>query len=551
MPNTIHFWLSRPADPRAWLATLLLSKSGDIETNPGPTWTCELCRKQIYRNHISLRCNSEATHWVHRTCSGLKMEDYNNDWRCRLHPPIRLTARLNSPPPTQPIRQPPTSQQQRPNSAQKSKQTLRVIQININGLRSKIAELEELASRCEADVITVQETKLKASHKTPKLQQFTPIRQDRTHKEGGGLLTCVKNNITFTPLNIPVRLNQRKTEIQISKIHLSNKKALHIVNLYIPPRCTTDPDHRTEDEDIENCLEHVTRLPNSILTGDVNAHAPLWHSPLVDHRGQLIEGIIMNSDHHTLNTDTPTRVPANNNQQPTSPDITTVTAELHRRCKWETITALTSDHLPIRTTINTKSNFRIVQHRHTYTNYNKADWSKFTEEIELNLHNIPDPTNVHAANRIITNLIKSADKHCIPKGKIKNQHKLLPEEIRAKIDIRDQMRTDDATDPRLDELNNEITTDIGNHKALLWRNHIEDDWDHRTNQHVLWKTMNGLSNKKESARNNTTVSFRHKIATTATEKATMFNKQFTNCTPHRTNRQIQVHRQNHQEIAKS
>jgi exonuclease III len=70
------------------------------------------------------------------------------------------------------------------NSRYKKKQTMRMIQININGLRSKMEELGELARRAEADMVTVQETKLTANHKTPKLNQYTPIRQDRKHKRG-------------------------------------------------------------------------------------------------------------------------------------------------------------------------------------------------------------------------------------------------------------------------------------------------------------------------------------------------------------------------------
>ena len=46
-----------------WLA-LLLTKAGDVETNPGPTtlnkkvWICDICHKQIHiRKQISIRCN--------------------------------------------------------------------------------------------------------------------------------------------------------------------------------------------------------------------------------------------------------------------------------------------------------------------------------------------------------------------------------------------------------------------------------------------------------------------------------------------------------------
>ena len=62
------------ANPLEWLA-LLLTKAGDVETNPGPTtlnkkvWICDICHKQIHvRKQISIRCN-RIEHWVHLRCA--------------------------------------------------------------------------------------------------------------------------------------------------------------------------------------------------------------------------------------------------------------------------------------------------------------------------------------------------------------------------------------------------------------------------------------------------------------------------------------------------
>ena len=65
-----RFLSCRPRGPAGWLA-LLLTKAGDVETNPGPTtlnkkvWICDICHKQIpVRKQISIRCN-RIEHWVH------------------------------------------------------------------------------------------------------------------------------------------------------------------------------------------------------------------------------------------------------------------------------------------------------------------------------------------------------------------------------------------------------------------------------------------------------------------------------------------------------
>ena len=79
--------------------------------------------------------------------------------------------------------------------------------------------------------------------------------------------------------------------------------------------------------------------------------------------------------------------------------------------------ALSSDHLTILITNKTKTNYKIQQHRRTYTNYNKANWREFTQEIEQTLANTETPQNARPATKILTNAILAAYKHHIPKGK--------------------------------------------------------------------------------------------------------------------------------------
>jgi hypothetical protein len=381
------------------------------------------------------------------------------------------------------------------------------------------------------DILVIQETKLKMTSKTPTLLNYSPIRTDRTHRIGGGLMTYIKNDIIFTNLKIPPNINTQATELQIVKIHLSNKKHLHIANIYIPPRDQNNPNI---DNDITNCLDYVTSLTNTIITADVNAHHMAWYSPTDDHRGHLIADIIDNSNHLILNKDTPTRIPAIN-QQPTSPDITTVTDHLHRHITWSTVPGLTSDHKPILIELNTKTKYKLVQLRQTYTNYKRANWTEYTKQIEDDLTDVPPPNDVHTANKILTNLILRADRHHIPKGRINNKIKLLPQEIRNSIKTRNRIRTTDPHDERLHRLNLEIDRDIENYKTDIWKEHLEGAWDHRQNTNTLWKTILGLSNKRPPPQHNRTINFQNKTAVTNQDKATAFNNQFIHTTTHKTN----------------
>ena len=181
------------------------------------------------------------------------------------------------------------------------------------------------------------------------------------------------------------------------------------------------------DTDIAYCIRHVTNIPGSILTGDVNAHSTLWYSHTDGHRGQLISDIISNSEHIILNTDTPTRVPHTTLRHATSSDITTISTTLYGRTTWHTVHTLNSDHLPIITIINTRTKYKLQQNRHSFTNYRKANWTQFTTGTEANFSDIQPPPDIHIANTIFTNIILHADKHNIPKGKTHSTWKLLPE----------------------------------------------------------------------------------------------------------------------------
>ena len=170
------------------------------------------------------------------------------------------------------------------------------------------------------------------------------------------LITLIKDDITFTNIHIPKAINTHTTELQLIKIHIGT------FHQETRRHHTTTP----WTQDITYCMRYVTNIPDSILTGDVNAHSTLWYSHTAVHRGQLIFDIISNSEHITLNTDTPTRVPHTTLQQATSPDITPISTTLYNRTTWHTIHALNFNHLPIITTINTHQIQTITKQAHIH-----------------------------------------------------------------------------------------------------------------------------------------------------------------------------------------
>ena len=166
---------SQPLEPAEWLALLIL-KAGDVESNPG------LQNRKLPPSALT----TQTTH-SHATTS------YPN------------------------------------------KKLLTLLQLNINSITNKHEELKLLVTELQPDIITIQETKLKKHNKTPQIPTYSAIRTDRANGKGGGLLTYIKHNITFSDTKIPNFINPINTELQIIQLHITHKKIYTIANTYIPP----------------------------------------------------------------------------------------------------------------------------------------------------------------------------------------------------------------------------------------------------------------------------------------------------------------------------
>ena len=136
-------------------------------------------------------------------------------------------------------------------ASSKSERTLIILQVNINGLKNKLEELKLLIHDTHEEIITIQETNLRVN--------LTTVRNDRLHKVGGGLITFIRDNITFTTTDIPLTINTDNTELQMVKVHIDNTKDITIANNYIPPRDGTSTHYKTANTDIQP----ITNIPQS------------------------------------------------------------------------------------------------------------------------------------------------------------------------------------------------------------------------------------------------------------------------------------------------
>ena len=233
-PQTV-FSVCQPWASPLWLAARLLA-SGDVEANPGPpknnstktinqpststtTYICPICNKPITTRQYSLLCNhlQSPTHWVHKKCTSASIQNYHPAWTCPLHSHNQTSPTSSNsptaPPPHSSKATHPHSQQipplaagnPPPKTTSKMNKHLKILQLNINGIKNKSMELQQLMTEENIDIAVIQETKLHPSTKTPTIPNYSFTRHDRpiptstkSKTNGGGLITYIKKDLPYT-----------------------------------------------------------------------------------------------------------------------------------------------------------------------------------------------------------------------------------------------------------------------------------------------------------------------------------------------------------------
>ena len=172
------------------------------------------------------------------------------------------------------------------------------------------------------------------------------------------MLIFIHRTITFSkqPLSPESLSDPHQEELSI-KAELGNTKLI-ISNVYILPASSCSNGYHSS-------IEHLQTTPDTLILGDFNTHHPSWYSRSTDTRGRKMADSINRSDYGILNWDSPTRVLPN--AEPSSPDVSIASASLITSCSWQTVSTLSSDHLPILIRLQMKAPSNPGLHR-TYVN---------------------------------------------------------------------------------------------------------------------------------------------------------------------------------------
>ena len=162
---------------------------------------------------------------------------------------------------------------------------LLALQWNANGIENRQTELGIFLEAHDVKVAAIQESKLPAQSRSPNIQNYTLVRQDRRQGSGGGLLFFIHNSVSFTrrPLSITSKNDPHLKELTIS-IAMDNTELL-ITTVYIPPASSYNGRYSPP-------LDHLLTGTDSLVLGDFNAHRSLWHPGITDTRSnQLADSI--------------------------------------------------------------------------------------------------------------------------------------------------------------------------------------------------------------------------------------------------------------------
>ena len=313
----------------------------------------------------------------------------------------------NNPPPVQPLPDLDTSIDDVASRMRSfEKDSLRIMQWNANGLKSKSDELALRLVELVIDIALVQASMLsKKDKQPPSIRNYKPIREDRkVDIRGGGLIIYIKD---YLPYEIVDYRYIKGCEILSIRVRLGKKKWATLTNFYCPPV-------NSSGQEISFELNSIPLAASSIICGDFNAHNQIWDNiQPEDDRGTDVEEWANLKNLSILNDSSVTRHnPQTGNGS--SPDLTLCGSVWHERCTWsvdeEEIGG--SDHLPIIISVHSSTKHQPIMGKKPRWRSNGVVWKDFTEAVERGLTSTPVPASLKdRVNRFTEVIIAAAKKH--------------------------------------------------------------------------------------------------------------------------------------------
>ena len=404
--------------------------------------------------------------------------------------------------------------------------TIRILQLNVDSLLSKLDDLKGFIEKEDIDVFVIQETKLIRKDRLPKIPGFAIERQDRQQPKGkegnrgGGLITGVSLKLGKKRLpKFGIKgTRDHLTEWLTIEIPTSNGEKIRVTNVYIPPansEASRNQEQAANGGGANNGRENrqgalysnnfdVRRWPckdYDVILGDTNAHSQLWDTNWTgdeaDERGNIIENWCAANNMAPLNNGEATRK-CRTSGKGTAPDQAFVHASKLDRFTWEVAEGLSSDHVPI--IITYQDMFPTINDNPIYKwNLKNAEWEKYSELVERNIPTRYARKGLDKVEGILRKaMIKAAKKH-IKKKKITSKVKsYLTTEVKEAITRRNALSKSMGENRRQwRDACKETAEMIRVEKEKCWKEYVAE-LDRTSDTRKIFRTVRGIDGQAQS-----------------------------------------------------
>ena len=401
---------------------------------------------------------------------------------------------------------------------------LRILQWNADGLLGKKAELEEFLERKKVDVAVIQETKWDGKTATPVIRGFTAVRKDRVvirrgeEMKGGGLVTLVRRCIPFRRLK---GWRGGTTEGLSVVLDCSRKERCTITNVYRPPiRRIRGEDERRHTK----VREWLRSREDELVLGDFNLHSSRWGSDEDQGRVERAEATEVlrwceENGYGILNDGRKTCMDRRTGRW-SVPDVSLAAGGLLRRCTWQVVDELGSDHKPIIIEVKVEREGRKEKKVLSWA-WKKANWAEYSRELDEKVRMMDRMGSLTDRVARMTDMMIATARKCIPRKKVSCRNRpFWDEELTDLKKERDELSTDGERRVEWMEKNHELKEKIQKKKEAFWRKFVEELSERDARK--AWKTIKSLSTGNKGEAPNEILNVEGREARTDLQKAKSF-----------------------------
>lgn len=311
---------------------------------------------------------------------------------------------------------------------------LRITNWNANSVQNKKLDIINFINTHNLDIMMITETFLKPGIKFS-IPNYRVYRLDRETGPKGGVAIVIKASIKH---KIMKSMNLKVIEA-LGIIVETQYGTVTLISAY-------HPGSNKNMRAFTNDIIALTRIKTSyFLCGDFNARHRQWNCVQSNEAGKVLFDklqTVLFSIHHP---NTPTYIPCDHNRTPSTLDII-ISNNINQISTPQTITSLTSDHLPVAFEIlNTKPTANL---NHFIWDYKTANWQNFSHyincKIDLSMLDITNINNPHQIDNMVTSftsIVQDARNISVPKITPGLYNIIIPQEIKKPYQVSKQVST--------------------------------------------------------------------------------------------------------------